>query len=106
MCFQSSFFFLLDLILQKKRSLASHLSGYNPSKLNDISDQKPNNSPDEITEDRKEHDDQDHAMCSKTTNKETGGSDAALRDSGVSRLSKLQLKSMKFLVPVVHRSRI
>ena len=97
--------------LQRKRSLASHLSGYNPSKLYNTSSQKPDSSPEIIKEGitRKEHDDQDSAVRSKTISEETGSSDAALRGSDIvtfSRLSKLQLTSMKFLVPVVHRTRI
>lgn len=96
--------------MQRKRSLTSHLSGYNPSKLHNTSDQKPDNSPEIIEEGitRKEHD-QDSAVRSKTISEETGSVDAALRDSDAvtfSRLSKLQLTSMKFLVPVVHRTRI
>lgn len=93
--------------LQRKRSLASHLSGYNPIKLHSTSNQKPDNSPEEgiICKER----DQSSAACSKTISEEIASGDAAVRDSDAvtfSRLSKLQLTSMKFLVPVVHRTRI
>lgn len=50
------------------------------------------------------------SMCRKTTDRETTISgDAALVDSSAvkfSCLSRVQQKNMKFLVPVVHRSRI
>lgn len=76
--------------------------------MKDTSDQKSDKFPEivEETVSLKEHN--LDSACSKTTNKETCSSDALMDPDAVkfSRLSEIQQKNMKFLVPVVHRSRI
>ena len=96
--------------LQKKRSLASHLSGYDPSKTKDTSDQRSKLIPETTEETASLEEHNLDSPCSRTslTTEICSSSDALMNSDVVkfSRSSEVQHKNVKFLVPVIHRSRI
>lgn len=99
-----------NIYLQKKRSLASHLSGYDPSKIKGTSDSRSELLPETTKETTSlEEHNLDESPCSRTVlTTETYSGDALVNSDAMtfSRLSEVQHKNMKFLVPVVHRSRV